>query len=82
MFWHWLSLVMVVVGCLYAVPQLMRSIHRGNSKGLSVWFLILWILDRAISLAYVSHLGDAALIIKYSIGLIFVLIIAWYKRID
>ena len=82
MFWQYLSIVMIIVGTSYAVPQVIRSIQRGSSKGMSIWFLTLWVLDRVLSLLYVAHLNDVPLMIKYSIGLIFVLIIAWYKRVD
>jgi uncharacterized protein with PQ loop repeat len=82
MFWHYLSIIMIIVGISYSIPQVIRSIKRGNSKGVSKWFLILWILDKTLSLAYVSHIGDTPLIIKYGICLIFILIIAYYKRID
>jgi len=73
---------MIISGSVYSLPQVLRSIQRGCSKGVSAWFIGLWLLDKTLSLAYVSHLGDTPLIIKYTFGLMCVLIIAWYKRID
>ena len=80
--WSILATLMIIVGSCYAFPQVVRSITRGNSKGISSWFILLWISNSTLSLAYVIHIKDIALIIKYSILTIFVLIIAWYKRID
>jgi len=82
LFFIYLSILMVITGTLYAIPQCIRSIKRGNSKGLSVWFLGLWLSDKLISLIYVSHLENLPLIIKYSISLIAVLIILYYKKVD
>ncbi len=82
MIWHYIGILMVVTGSIYALPQVIRSIQRGNSKGISAWFIAFWLFDKLVSLVYVSHLGDAPLMIKYSIGFIFILIIAFYKRID
>lgn len=80
--WATIAILMVISGSAYAFPQVIRSIKRGNAKGVSACFIGLWLIDKTLSLAYVTHLNDIPLIIKYSIALIFVLIIAWYKRID
>lgn len=82
MFWSVLGVTMVIVGSLYAFPQCLRSIKRGNSKGMSVYFIVFWLLDRLLSLTYTIHLGDIPLIVKYSIGSVFVFIILYYKHID
>lgn len=82
MFWHVIGILMVITGSVYAAPQMIRSIKRGNSKGVSAWFIGFWLLDKIISLCYVSHIGDLPLIVKYSVATLFVLVIAYYKRID
>lgn len=80
--WYILSIIMVITGSLYAFPQVWRSIKRHNAKGLSVYFILFWLLDKLISLAYVAHLGDTALVTKYGIATVFVLIILYFKRND
>ena len=81
-FWQIFGILVIIVGAGYAMPQIFRSIQRGNSKGLSKWFIGLWALDRGLSLIYVTHLQDVPLMVKYAIGLIGVTIIAFYKRND
>lgn len=77
-----IALLMTIVGALYPAPQAIRAIQRGCAKGISKWMILLWLVDKSLSLTYVSYLQDIPLMIKYGVGLIFVLIIAYFKRVD
>lgn len=66
-------------GAVYAIPQAMKSIKYGNSLGISRWFILFWFLDKICTLIYVSHLQDYPLMLKYSLGLVCILIIAYFK---
>ena len=79
---YFIIMIMVLAGTLAPLPQAIRSIQRGCSKGVSKWLIILWALDKSSSLVYSINIGDVPLMTKYSISLVFIMIIAWYKRID
>lgn len=70
MFWVFIATIMVIIGSIYTIPQAIRAYKRHNIKGFSIYFLILWFLDKTLSLCYTIHIGDIPLIIKYSIGFI------------
>jgi uncharacterized protein with PQ loop repeat len=80
MFWNIVSIIMVVMGGLYSIPQLYRSIKQKDSHGLSIYFILFWLCNELISLIYVSHLGNIALMTKYCITVIGISIILFYKK--
>jgi len=82
MSWEVVGFLAAAMGLMYPIPQLLRVINRGNAKGISVYFIMLWLADKLLSFIYVAHLQNSALMIKYGVGLIMVIIICWYKRID
>lgn len=74
-----LGLLAGIFGSIYPIPQAIKAIRNKNSKGFSKWFLLLWFLDKSITLIYVCTLLSTPLIVKYTIGLICVLIITYFK---
>jgi len=77
-----LSILMPIVGIIVPLPQVIRALKRGNSKGVSSYFITLWLFDRVISFAYAASLHNWPFMIKYGIGIILIAVIARYKLVD
>jgi uncharacterized protein with PQ loop repeat len=77
--WAVIATLMTLTGSIYAIPQALKSIRHGSALGVSRYFLLIWMSDKILSLAYTMHTGDIALIIKYAVSSICVLIVIYYK---
>ena len=64
---------------LCGLPQVIQSIRDGHSRGLNSWFLFLWCLGEACTLAYVLPSGNAPLITNYVLNGICLSILVYYK---
>lgn len=65
-----------------AIPQLYRTIKNGNANGLSIGFLILWLIGECLSLPSVLQQCMIPFILSYAINAIIVSIILGYKIRD
>lgn len=79
MIWTIVGTIAMIAGLIAPIPQMMRSIQYKNAKGIATYFLILWLIDKAFSLLLMIHLHEPTMILKYSIGLIFIGVITYYK---
>ena len=64
---------------LCGLPQAIQSYKDKNSYGLNWLFIIAWFFGEIFTLVYIIPKGDIPLIVNYSVNLIFVVIIAYYK---
>lgn len=62
-----------------ALPQVIKTIREGHSKGVSWGTLILWFVGEVFSCLYVIFLGKWPLIINYFLNVLVIPIIIWYK---
>lgn len=61
------------------LPQAMKSLRQGHSKGLSTYFLVLWSVGEVFTLIAVVDLKVDYLLLNYISNLLFLLIIWFYK---
>lgn len=78
-FWVMISIIAAIAGSTYAIPQAYRTIKYHSALGISRYFLIFWLIDKAFTLAFMCHLGNVPMILKYSIGTVCIMIIFYYK---
>lgn len=82
MFWLILKFIVPGLGALHGAPQALKVWSRRHAYGISTWFIALWALNEFLSLVYVSHNHDIPLVIKYSVSLVLVAVIAYFKIKD
>ncbi len=62
------------------LPQAIQSYRQGNSKGVNLGFLVLWLTGEIFTLVYVfTSLTSLQLMVNYTVNLICVLVIMFYK---
>lgn len=64
---------------LSALPQAYDCYKNKTAKGLSTWFLMLWLIGEVAMLIYVVPKGDKPLILNYILNLSCLLVILKYK---
>lgn len=67
---------------LFAVcglPQAVQSIREGHSRGLNWPFLLCWLWGEIFTLIYIWPKSDWPLIFNYTLNLLFLVIIIWFK---
>jgi uncharacterized protein with PQ loop repeat len=69
------SIFLIVCG----MPQAWKSVHDGNSDGLTWGFLLIWFLGEIFGLIYSCSLYSIPLIVNYGINIIITGIMIWYK---
>lgn len=62
-----------------AVPQAYKSFVDGHSKGLSTYYLLLWLMGEIFTIIYVIPQGKLLLIVNYIGNLLVLLVILKYK---
>jgi uncharacterized protein with PQ loop repeat len=64
-----------------AIPQAWQSFKEKHSNGLSVMFLVYWLLGEVFMLTYVMLQPelDLPLFVNYVVNLLLTSVIAWYK---
>lgn len=74
----WLGGIMFA---LCGLPQAITSIKQGHSRGISSWFLFLWLSGEILMQIYVigKHGMDLPLLVNYWFNTILILIIIKYK---
>jgi uncharacterized protein with PQ loop repeat len=66
-----------------AVPQVLYCVRQGHAQGVSWAFLGMWGFGEIFTLAYVLGSRDSLdwpLLMNYSVNIVFISIIAWYRR--
>jgi len=68
---------------LCALPQVIQCVKQKHAKGVSFWFLLLWLLGEIFTMIYVfaQHGLDLPLTCNYLINILFIIIIIHYERI-
>ena len=61
------------------LPQAIKSYKQKHSYGLSIWFLLMWLLGEVFVLIYVLPKWHWPLIFNYSANIVLVLIILYFK---
>lgn len=64
---------------LSSIPQLLRTIRDGHADGLSGVFIASWLIGEVLSLVYVAPTLNWPIIANYSINLLILLGIVYYK---
>ena len=72
----WLSAIFLT---LCSVPQLWKTIKDGHCKGLSAWFVGLWVIGEWFGLIYLLPTNQYPLIFNYFMNAVVVSIIMVYK---
>jgi uncharacterized protein with PQ loop repeat len=75
-----LGLVGAIAFAVSGIPQAIRSVRLGTSRGMSGLTILLWVTGEIAMLAYalLRYSDDMVLIGNYSASLLTVAIIAWY----
>jgi MtN3 and saliva related transmembrane protein len=61
------------------LPQAIKSFRDGNSDGISWMFILMWGFGELLGLIYIISLGAIPLVLNYSLNLILVSVILWFK---
>jgi uncharacterized protein with PQ loop repeat len=64
---------------LCAFPQAIQSYMDGHSKGINLWFLLMWTFGEIFTIIYVIPLMSIPLFINYGANLMFLTVIWRYK---
>ena len=72
----WIASVILAVS---SIPQLLKTVRDGHADGLSWAFIALWLIGEILSLVYVVPMLNWPLIANYSINLVIILVIGFYK---
>jgi uncharacterized protein with PQ loop repeat len=64
---------------LCGLPQAIMSYRQGHSKGISLWFLVLWTLGEVFTLIYIIPTLDGPLLFNYISNLLFLVVIWKFK---
>lgn len=73
----WLGSVLLII-C--GAPQAFKSLREGHSKGVSLSFLLLWLMGEVLMLIYsLLELKIWLLMFNYLGNILFILIIIYYK---
>lgn len=62
-----------------AAPQAFYALKHKNSHGISWGFLLLWLFGEIFTLIYVLKLQDAPLLLNYTLNLVFLCVILYFK---
>lgn len=62
-----------------AAPQAYDSWKKGNSRGITWGFFILWSVGEVFTLLYILPTGKLPLIVNYLVNLMFLIVIGYYK---
>jgi uncharacterized protein with PQ loop repeat len=61
------------------LPQAWKSYKDGHSDGISWLFVLMWLFGEVFGLIYILSVGAAPIIFNYSLNLILVSVIVWFK---
>jgi len=64
---------------LSSLPQMFKVIREGHARGLSPMFLLAWGIGEVLCLLYVMPQANLPLIANYSVNLVILLVIGYYK---
>ena len=68
-----------VILAFSSLPQMIKVVREGNAHGLSPTFLLAWLIGEILCLIYVLPSGNWPLIANYSVNLLILLVIGYYK---
>jgi uncharacterized protein with PQ loop repeat len=60
-------------------PQAYSSLKNKHSEGISLSFILLWLVGEIFTLIYIIPKKDIPLIVNYSLNLLFIFLVLWYK---
>lgn len=60
-------------------PQAYDSWKKGHSRGMTWGFFVLWSIGEVFTFLYIIPMHSAAMVTNYSVNLVFLCIIGWYK---
>lgn len=72
----WLGSILFAI-C--GLPQALQSMRDGHSDGLNWMFLLTWLSGEVLTIIYVFPKADYPLLFNYTLNLLFLTIIIWYK---
>ena len=61
------------------LPQAIKSYRQQHAHGVSLIFLIMWLFGEVLVLIYVAPKGHWPLIFNYTVNILFVVIILYYR---
>jgi len=68
-----------ILFALCGFPQALQSYKDKHSNGLNWPFILMWLFGEILTLIYIWPKSDYPLIFNYSLNLIFLLVIIYYK---
>lgn len=68
-----------IILALSSFPQAVKTVRDGHADGLSSLFIASWLIGEVLSLIYVLPTFNLPLIANYSINLLIILLIGFYK---
>lgn len=72
----WIGAIMLA---FCGLPQAVECIRKGNANGLNWSFLLMWLGGELFTIAYVFPKSDWPLIFNYSVNIVCISVIVWYK---
>lgn len=66
-FLGWIATILFIV---MIIPQIIKTIKIQNTKGVSLWFYIIFLIANIIALIYALMINQFPLIFKYSITIL------------
>lgn len=61
------------------LPQAIECFKKGNAKGINWQFLMMWLSGELFTIVYVFPKNDWPLMFNYSINVICISVIVWFK---
>lgn len=68
-----------ILFAICGLPQALQSYRDKHSRGLNWAFLLAWFFGEIFTLIYVYPKSDIPLLVNYSVNLVFLIVILWYK---
>lgn len=62
-----------------AIPQAIQSYLQKHSNGMSIPFLMMWLIGEVFVFAYVLPKQDYPLLINYAVNILCLIVICWYR---
>lgn len=79
MFWDIIGILAAICGTIYILPPARKALRYKSVVGYPKLMIYLWLAEKILSFTRAAYLQDPYFMVKYLIGAICVIIIAYYK---
>ena len=79
-----LGWIATILFSVMLIPQIIKTLKKKNTEGVSIWLFIIFLVANIIALVYAFLISQPPLIIKYILGILesvfYVIVFAIYYR--